>query len=193
MFLGPVQGYTDGVAGCLPSDDVLEGGDAARAPSIGELEEELGLTWYLALETTAVISFLDWFSASTPRESYAATWVYSNTSREATLAVGHDDGARIWLNGVMVDEDETCHGTVTDNFAHPVTLEAGWNRLLIKVRDNGGGWGLVARFKDESNAPIDDLDISPSGPYAWIDDQQDSDGDGYGDACDRFALDPSLP
>jgi hypothetical protein len=41
-------------------------------------------------------------------------------------------------------------------------LNAGWNRLLIKVENQGSTWGFLARFAEGKDlTPITDLDISP--------------------------------
>ncbi len=111
------------------------------------------------------------------------TWVYSDAEQEVTLALGPDDGARAWLNGEVVLEITGCQGTNADQFTAAVTLVSGWNRLLLKVYDQGGGWGTYARFLGESD-PLTELPVSLSSAGGWDFDQTDSDGDGIGDICD---------
>ena len=63
--------------------------------------------------------------------------------------------------------------------------------LLMRIYDQGGGWGNVVRFKEtDSDTPVGDLrlSLSPDGP--WTDDQGDQDGDGLGDFCDP---EPTVP
>ena len=71
-----------------------------------------------------------------------------------------------------------------DRFQAPLELLAGWNRLTVKVRDQGGGWGMSVRFLD-GGAPVTDLELSLSAEPGWVPDQSDQDGDGQGDVCDE--------
>jgi hypothetical protein len=59
----------------------------------------------------------------------------------------------------------------------------GWNSLLLKIYDQGGGWGLVARFFENGN-PVNDLIPSLTPGSFWAADQSDQDQDGLGDLCD---------
>jgi cysteine-rich repeat protein len=169
--------------GCRPSDTQLLGADDALVdPRLGD--DASGHPWTLTMPSDGVINFLNLYNVSAPRESYAAAWVYSDVTEDIVLWFGADDGARIWWNGAMVRDISSCQGVYVDGFSQPLTIEAGWNRLVFKIRDNGGGWGLRARFKTPAGVVRTDLEISPGGPFFWEDDQTDSDDDGIGDACD---------
>ncbi len=181
LVLAPIVGTVSPYA-CLPSLDELTGGDAALAPSLGDPEADL--VWQAHLGTSDVFDFLpDFGFVEAPREVYAHTYVFSAAERATTLAVGADDGVRAWLEGAVVLDIETCQGTNIDQFQVPVTLLAGWNRLTVKVRDQGGGWGLAVRFLD-AGVPVTDLELSISPDGSWAPDQSDADGDGLGDLCD---------
>lgn len=159
--------------------------DGLAEPAIGDAVGPVRwVPWLLAGDDTA-IDFHDRLSGSSPRESLAVVWVRSAVQQAAVFAMGADDGSRAWLNGVVLGSDPTCHGVVTDGIVYPVTLEAGWNRVTVRVRDTGGGWGLKARFKTPSGTPITDLEVSLSAAGSWVADQTDSDGDGVGDVCDE--------
>ena len=60
----------------------------------------------------------------------------------------------------------------------------GMNPLLLKVYDQGGGWGLIARLFDSAGAPITNLVPQLGADPGWRPDQTDTDGDGIGDACE---------
>ncbi len=172
---------------CQPSPESWTGpDDADAAPALGDSSE--GTAWFAHHHVpgnSAVVNFGSWFSVEAPREAYAFTWVHSDGAQDVELAMGSDDGHRVWMNGVEVGLDSGCHGTGTDNFRYPVSLEDGWNRLLIKVFDGGGAWGLIARFYElDGETPITDLGLSIGGAAPWLDDQGDADGDGLGDFCD---------
>lgn len=182
LAIGPATGTTT-LVDCRPADDQLTGDDANAAPEIGDVDG--GLTWIAWFDTDDRINLRDAYDWATPdREAYLHVYVSSAVQQTATLAVGADDGVFAWFNGVQVLDISSCQGTNVDQFQAPVTLLAGWNRLTLKVRDHGGGWGAYARFLDGGGAPITDLELSLTGAGSWYDDQSDSDGDGIGDVCD---------
>ncbi len=123
-------------------------------------------------------------SIDAPREAYALVYLHSDTRQPGNLAVGADDGVVAWLNGAKVLDIGDCQGVTVDQFQADFALAAGWNTLLIKVRDNGGGWGLMARFVDDFGNPI--LAIEPSlwPGESYVPTQADGDRDGLGDVCD---------
>ena len=187
LLSGPWQGYASS-SQCMPSVDLLGDGDALVRAELGDPAG--GLPWAMTWADSR-LDFNEYYSVNTPREAYAFAWVVSPSEQAVTLALGADDGVRAWLNGELVEERPTCQGVVTDQFQSSVTLVEGSNALLVKVRDQGGGWGLVARFLDDSTgAPITDLQVTMGPDPGWIDSQNDFDEDGLGDACDP---DPTIP
>ena len=169
---------------CRPTDDNLVAADDATArPSLGDVAG--GNPWIALWSYGDRLEFLtDYGMVDAPREVYSVTYVKSSTTRDLTLGVGPDDGARVWWNGVMVLDISACQGTVIDSSTVPVTMNAGWNALLVKVYDQGGGFGNYARFL-AGGVPVTDLEVSLSPLGPWVSDQTDSDGDGVGDVCDK--------
>ncbi len=170
---------------CLPSDDPLLDGvdDAAVLPLLGAPAGDL--SWHVLNSSGDRVDLLaPYGSVGAPREVYVALYLRSPVARSATLALGIDDGGRAWLDGVEILEVADCQGTNVDQFTAPAPLTGDWQRLLIKVRDQGGGWGLYGRFLDEDGDPILDLDLSFAPDGAFVSDQVDTDGDGLGDVCD---------
>ncbi len=94
---------------------------------------------------------------------YAFTLVKSLEEREVTLQLGSGDGVMVWFNDELVHLKGTTRSREVDQDAvENLTLNAGWNRLLIKVENQGDGWGFFARFAEgEELTPITNLDISP--------------------------------
>lgn len=181
LTVGPFTG-TRSDTKCLPTEVEYLGDDALAIPSFGTVVE--GFPWRIFISDSAHVNFAPQYAVvDPPREVYSVAWVYSSVTRAATLGLGPDDGARAWLNGEMVLEVSGCQGVVVDKFTAEVTLNAGWNRLLLKIYDQGGGWGTYARFLDE-DGPLNDLELSLSPDGGWGFDQTDSDGDGKGDVCD---------
>ncbi|MBM73850.1 MAG: hypothetical protein CMK59_00500, partial [Proteobacteria bacterium] len=190
LVLGPL--YTSGITttSCLPPLELVPATEQALSPSLGDAQEiwtGASKTWNALFSQDSWVNFIgfDHFNNSpTPREVFAFAWIHSDYERSATLGVGSDDGSRMWLNGTMINEVSSCQGSTVDQFQSSVTLLAGWNRLLIHVRDGGGGWSMYARFLD-NGVPITDLEVSLSASGTLTDVQNDSDGDGIGDLCEE--------
>lgn len=180
---GPFEGDAT-TLDCRPAEEPRVGEDGDFAPSIGDPAGDF--TWRGFLLTTDSFDLLGPYGyVPAAREAYTMVWLWSDTARDATLSVGADDGVFAWWNGEKVMDISSCQGVNLDQFQADVAIDAGWNGLLLKVRDQGGGWGLVARLLGPDGAAITDLTpgLDPEG--VWRPDQSDADGDGLGDVCDE--------
>ena len=101
-----------------------------------------------------------------------------------TAAIGPDDGAFVWINGEKILDISGCQGTNVDQFTEEVDLVQGWNRVMVKVRDHGGGWGMFFRFLDLDGEPLAGYELSLQDGGPWVPGQSDIDNDGIGDVCD---------
>ena len=61
------------------------------------------------------------------------------------------------MNGTLVLERNVLRGLTPDEDVAKVTLEAGWNHLLVKVTQGTGGWQMAAVLCDEDGEPLEDL------------------------------------
>jgi hypothetical protein len=68
--------------------------------------------------------------------AYALTRIYSLERRSATILLGTDGPARLWLNGTQVHEHLRAGTGRPDQFRVPVVLERGWNTVLVKAVNN---------------------------------------------------------
>lgn len=73
---------------------------------------------------------------------YAYAEVESVHAREAELTCGSDDGIKIWLNGQVVHEHEVARGCSVNADRVPVRLQAGTNRILVKIDNYTAGWAF---------------------------------------------------
>jgi hypothetical protein len=96
---------------------------------------------------TGVISFLH--ELDVPAVNNACAYLYRSVrcSEDLDLAttMGSDDSMRLWLNGELIHEFREGRGVNVQQDEVVLPLKAGVNHLLIKVVQDGGGWGFGAR------------------------------------------------
>jgi alpha-galactosidase len=74
--------------------------------------------------------------------AYGYTEIHSEQPRRARLRCGSDDGIRIWLNGQIVHSHEARRSYKPHSDSLTVQLNAGLNRLLVKIDNARYGWGF---------------------------------------------------
>jgi hypothetical protein len=79
---------------------------------------------------------------------YGIIYVFSPENKDILMLVGSDDGVRLWLNRELIHTNPAYRGAYPDQDRVQATLKKGWNTLLIKVLQGGGGWGYYVRFVD---------------------------------------------
>ncbi|MFO1077444.1 MAG: DUF2961 domain-containing protein [Planctomycetota bacterium] len=78
--------------------------------------------------------------------AYAATEIDSPREQRGVLWIGSDDAVQVFLNGTRIHEHRGLRGAARDQDRIAIALQKGANRLLIKVEDYFGGFGLFARI-----------------------------------------------
>jgi hypothetical protein len=100
--------------------------------------------------------------------AYAHVYVWSPAEEPVFLWVGASDGFKAWLNGKPVATLEVGERQpIRDEHKYPVTLAAGWNRLLVKSANDYRIWGFYAKLGDAAGRPVEGLEYSidtPEGP-----------------------------
>jgi hypothetical protein len=91
---------------------------------------------------------------------YALTFVYSPLNQTLPLLLGSDDGNKVFLNGKEIHRILTIRGSSPDQESIPLPLVKGWNRLLLKIENNFGGYNFYARIPD----PARSLKFNPIKP-----------------------------
>ena len=126
------------------------GSEAEALPQHGtNVESDLGdRKWFYYQSDTDKIPFNSIFDPNDMVVAYAFCRINSDFEQKAILAVGSNDGVRVWLNGTMIHENHPPYGRwlQKDNDFVPIHLQQGLNTLLFKVDDGQGDFGLVARL-----------------------------------------------
>ena len=82
------------------------------------------------------------------RIAYALTYVWAPERMETAAIFCKDDGAKIWVNGSVIFNENSWSHCFPDTYTAPLVLEKGWNTLLIKVANHGGAWAFGLRLCD---------------------------------------------
>ncbi|MEI6219435.1 MAG: chitobiase/beta-hexosaminidase C-terminal domain-containing protein, partial [bacterium] len=92
------------------------------------------------------------------RVAYLKTQLFSEKAQKATLLVASDDGVKVVLNGKLV------HGiNVGRACGNPdsvdVSLNEGWNPLLLKVTQGGYGWEAWVKVRNAAGEPLEKMRV----------------------------------
>ncbi len=142
--------------------------EAAVVPTIDE--EMFGRKWIAFGSPRADVALLE----ALPKErkenfvAYGAVYIRAQRTTPTILNVSSDDGVRVWLNGALIHSNHV-HRGVTEWGDHvSVTLQAGWNRVLLKVDNGGGPSGWRFQLLDESNRPMKEFMLSLKPPPIFL-------------------------
>ena len=97
----------------------------------------------------------DWVCA------YAYCEVISPVPVAAQLRVGTNDMGAVWFNGTNILSQNTERSATLDDDILSVQLQKGKNRILLKVCNTGGNWGLYLRITDKDGNDLQDLKFWP--------------------------------
>jgi hypothetical protein len=120
-----------------------------------------GKTWLLWDIGSGYLDFSTLYSGMDVGAVYAFTHVYSDSAQPATLWLGTYSGAKVWLNGTVVYYNNTYHDYEADAQQVALDLEAGWNRLLVKISVWYGA-ELSGRIGDDQKMLIGGLAYDPA-------------------------------
>jgi HEAT repeat protein len=93
------------------------------------------------------------------KDNYAAAYLYAEITVpkaiDVYLKVGYDDGIVAYVNGKRVANSPGGRGLRVDSQRCNARLEAGANKILLKVLNTGPRWAVCARLTDRKNVPIE--------------------------------------
>ncbi|HEV8378795.1 MAG TPA: HEAT repeat domain-containing protein [Tepidisphaeraceae bacterium] len=81
------------------------------------------------------------------RAAYLRTKIHVPKAQELQLEVGSDDAIKVWVNGMLVHGNNASRGDEQGQDKVKIKLEEGWNTMMMKVINGGGGWGANARLR----------------------------------------------
>ena len=94
---------------------------------------------------------------------YLKTRVFLPTAQPVIFELGSDDGIKLWVNNEVIHANNTDRGVVPGQDKVKAKLRQGWNDLLAKISQNGGGCGMSLRITAANAEGIPGLRFDPRG------------------------------
>lgn len=139
--------------------------DAAFPP---ETPDAAGVTWQMMPVGTnknePFLLELDKLWKGDNRAGYLRTFVWMDKAQNVHLEIGSDDGVKVWLNGNVVHANNASRACQPNEDKVDVSLNQGWNTLLMKVTQGGGEWSACARFRTSDGAKVEGLRFEATPP-----------------------------
>jgi HEAT repeat protein len=98
------------------------------------------------------------------KAGYVRTWVHSDEEQAARLEFGTDDGNKVWLNGKLVHANSADGEAVPGEYKVGVTLQKGWNVLLLKITQDTGPWQFCLAIRKPNGNKLEGLSIQAGKP-----------------------------
>jgi len=103
------------------------------------------------------LDLIQMFTPNVRAFAYAFIRISSVEEQEAQLRIGSDDGIKIWLNDEVVWNNRVNRTLKMDADTVPIKLKAGDNKLLLKIDQGIGEWGVIMRLTDNQGNPLKNL------------------------------------
>lgn len=152
------------VAGPFPAESKAQGFAATTSaersfgPEVRFPTANGELRWTpVSLQDVADMNGLDFnrlFGFHTNAFAYATAVIHSDREQRVQLRVGTDDTLSLWVNGDLLVAKMYDRPALPDQDVVDVVLKQGDNRVLIKVAQGEGGWGLLVRITSPDGGPV---------------------------------------
>ena len=137
-----------------------QGGETEFIPSEGDkFDYESGKTvaWKTGVSDEAgLLNYLNILESTwlTQGVVYSFCELVAEESKEVLLKVRSNDGVRVWVNDKLVHSNHVGRKVDQEVDLVKVSLKKGRNRLLGKVDQMGGGWGLLITVFEANGDPV---------------------------------------
>jgi hypothetical protein len=99
--------------------------------------------------------------------AYAVCWAFSDADRDVALAVGSDDGIRLWVNGEKIHDIRGGRQARPGQDIVKARLKKGWNEIRAKVDNIVGTWELYVEFRTaDGRRPLETVTSTSPPPPA---------------------------
>ncbi|MCK6562102.1 serine hydrolase [bacterium] len=101
--------------------------------------------WRFVQAPQDIVDLTQTFGDSDFVVAYAWAEINAPEAKTMLMALGSDDGVKVWLNGQLVHENWIGRAVVKDDDLFSLSFKKGKNQLLLKVQDMQQAWGFCAR------------------------------------------------
>jgi hypothetical protein len=129
-------------------------------PAEGGTAKWQATSWQLPAPEADPSVFINLEKRFTPKDrvvAYAVTYIVSEREQPVVLSIGTDDGCKVWLNDALILTHPEPRPPEPGQDHVPVTLKQGVNRVVIKVANETGQWGLYFQVQGPNGAPAEGL------------------------------------
>ena len=142
------------------------GGERKAAFSTETVVEGAGAPQRLVARENGVADLTQLYGEGERRVAYLFTWLDSPADQTITFFFGSDDGGRVWVNGEPVHTAWVPggRGVRFRDETFRANLKRGRNTLLVKIEQNGPGWGTAIEVlpRDKAGAALEgSLQVQP--------------------------------
>ena len=86
--------------------------------------------------------------------AYGYAEITVDADRNVVLEMGSDDGIVVWVNGKKVHANNAHRGVKADQDHANARLEAGVNKVLVKIINGSAAWGFCLRITTPDGQPV---------------------------------------
>ncbi|HTX89553.1 MAG TPA: glycoside hydrolase family 172 protein [Bacteroidales bacterium] len=113
------------------------------------------VTWkYVKTPENGYFDLTRYFRPYEMAVGYAVTYLFSESDQEIPLWVGSDDGIKVFFNNRMVYRFLGVRIAEPDQKEILLEVKPGWNKLMLKVENNLGGFAFYARLIDKNKSLV---------------------------------------
>ena len=101
------------------------------------------------------------FGNANNADSYGFAWVFAPAGGGPQIVIGSDDGNRLWVNGVLKNDNNASRGLTRDqDNTGAVSLPAGWSRILFKVHNFTTGFQGTVSMRNGANVNLNEPSVN---------------------------------
>ncbi|MBP0905067.1 transglutaminase domain-containing protein [Mariniflexile gromovii] len=118
------------------------------------------VNWYTPKNNREAYQFFTNHESYGAGVNYAQTFISASEEQRAIIRIGSGSSFKVWLNDVLVFQNNEDVSTDLNAYKVMVTIPKGDNRLLIKLAESGYGSYFITSILNEDGSPNTNLSYS---------------------------------
>lgn len=117
-------------------------------------DRELRWMEHHTMDPSGIVNYAAMMQPNTDSTAYMYAEISVDQAQDVLFKCGSDDGMKLWLNGRQIHRAPQPRSLRVDEDSVEAHLEAGVNRVLVKVVQGGGGWEACIRITDREGKAL---------------------------------------